>query len=57
MQAVVAEEIVDDTGGGGATVGSACAEAPSAATAPIAIATTSVAKLRMSASGFAQADR
>jgi hypothetical protein len=57
MQAVVAEEIADDTDGGGATVGSACAEAPSTATAPIAVATRSVTQLRISASEFAQAER
>jgi hypothetical protein len=55
MQFVVADEIVDDTGGGGATVGSACASAPCDAAALTTAATRKLIKLRMSASDAAQA--
>ena len=50
MQVVVTEEIVDVTGGGACTVGSACADAPCPAAALTTTATRSVAKLRMSTS-------
>jgi hypothetical protein len=54
-QVVVADEIVDDTGGGGATVGNACASTPCDAATLTTAATRRLIKLRMSASDAAQA--
>jgi len=50
IQLVVADEMIDDDDGGACTVGNACANAPLTAAPVIAAATTSVDRLRMSAS-------